>query len=237
MADVRLFEIGEVYFGRPRPDEPRDTDGRLPDERTHLGAVLAGATRPASWREPEPPAADFYAVKGVLEALFGALRVPWTVEPGREPFLHPGRAARVLVGGTDAGWLGELHPAVSAAWDVERAAGFELDLETVLAAVAPVAHFEDVTSFPAVRQDRAWWFARQVAAGEVLAVVREAGGPLLALAEVFDVYSAGEGDRVSLALRLEFRAPDRTLTDDEVAKLRGEIDRAVAERLGGEPRG
>ena len=56
-----------------------------------------------------------------------ALRVPWEVEPAREPFLHPGRAARVLAGGEPAGWLGELHPAVAARWDLEQAAGFELD--------------------------------------------------------------------------------------------------------------
>ena len=56
-----------------------------------------------------------------------ALRVPWEVEPSREPFLHPGRSARVLAGGEPAGWLGELHPAVAARWDVEQAAGFELD--------------------------------------------------------------------------------------------------------------
>jgi phenylalanyl-tRNA synthetase beta chain len=98
-----------------------------------------------------------------------------------------------------------------------------------------VPHYEDVTSFPAVLQDRAWWFARDVPAEEVLAAVRDAGGPLLREAEIFDVYPA-EG-RVSLAVRLEFRADDRTLTDDEVAQRRAKIDAAVAERLGGEPRG
>ena len=95
--------------------------------------------------------------------------------------------------------------------------------------------YQDLTSYPAVRQDRAWWFAPDVAAGDVLATVREAGGPLLRSAEVFDVYPAE--DRVSLAVRLEFRADDRTLTDDEVAQRRAKIDAAVAERLGGEPRG
>jgi phenylalanyl-tRNA synthetase beta chain len=231
-VDVRLFEIGTVYFDRPRAGEPR---GTLPDEQTHLGALLAGALRPPSWREPEPPQADFFAVKGVLAALLDALRVPWSVEAAREPFLHPGRAARVLIDGRPAGWLGELHPAVSARWDVDLAAGFELELEALAAAARQVPRYEDVTSFPAVRQDRAWWFPRSVAAADVVAVVREAGGGLLRRVEVFDVYPAGE--RTSLALRLEFQAPDRTLTDEEVAGRRVEIDAAVAERLGGEPRG
>jgi phenylalanyl-tRNA synthetase beta chain len=232
IADVRLFEIGTVYFDRPRPGEPR---GTLPDEATNVGALLTGALRPPSWREPEPPQADFFAVKGVLAALLDTLRVPWTAEPAREPFLHPGRSARVLVGERPAGWLGELHPAVSAQWDVERAAGFELELAALEAVATAVPRYEDLTSFPAVRQDRAWWFPRSVAAGEVVAVVRHAGGPLLRHVEVFDVYPAEE--RVSLALRLEFQAPDRTLTDEEVARRRAEIDAAVAERLGGEPRG
>jgi phenylalanyl-tRNA synthetase beta chain len=86
-----------------------------------------------------------------------------------------------------------------------------------------------------VLQDRAWWFAPDVPAAEVLATVRDAGGPLLREAEIFDVYPA-EG-RVSLALRLRFRADDRTLTDEEVAQRRAKIDAAIAERLGGEPRG
>ena len=100
---------------------------RLPTERQHLGALLTGRLRPPSWRDAEPARADFFAAKGVLAALMAALRVPWEVEPSREPFLHPGRSARVLAGGEPAGWLGELHPAVAARWDLEQAAGFELD--------------------------------------------------------------------------------------------------------------
>ena len=241
IADVRLFETGAVYFARPRPGEPRDTEGVLPDERLHLAAVLAGALRPATWREPEPPRADFFAAKAVLAAALNAIRVPWSVEAAGEPFLHPGRAARVLVAGDSAGWLGEVHPGVAAAWDLDAATGFELDLGVVLAHAVAVPGYEDVTSYPAVRQDRAWWFPAGVSAGDVIATVREAGGPLLAHAEVFDVYAPAGDDgappRTSLAVRLEFRAPDRTLTDEEVARRRAAIDAAVAERLGGEPRG
>ena len=164
-----------------------------------------------------------------------AIRADWAVEPAGEPFLHPGRAARVLVGGEPAGWLGELHPGVSGAWDIDRAAGFELDLAVLQRAARLSPHYRDLTSFPSVHQDRAWWFPAGVPAAEVLAVVREAGGALLERAEVFDVYPGEE--RTSLALRLEFRAPDRTLTDEEVAQRRAKIDAAVAERLGGEPRG
>ena len=237
--DVRLFEIGAIFLAQARAGEPTAAERRfepLPEERQHVAALLSGSMRPASWRESEPPRADFFSVKAVLAALLDALRVPWSVESAREPFLHPGRSARVLIAGEDAGWIGEIHPAVARAWDIDGgAAGFELALAPIERAALYVPRYEDVISYPAVLQDRAWWFAAEVPAADVLATVREAGGALLRHAEIFDVYPA-EG-RVSLAVRLEFRAADRTLTDEEVAQRRAKIDGAVAERLGGEPRG
>ncbi len=227
--DVRLWELGAVY---------RATGEQLPDEQQHLGALLAGRLRPPSWRDAEPPAGDFFAAKAVLAAVMDALRVPWEVEAAREPFLHPGRAAHVLVAGETAGWLGELHPSVAARWDVERAAGFELELDTLLDAAVQVPDYEDLTSFPAVRQDLALSVGDDIAAADVVAAVRQAGGALLRRAEVFDVYrgaQVGEG-RASLALRLEFRAADRTLTDAEVAQRREKIVAALTEQLGAQLR-
>ena len=99
--------------------------------------------------------------------------------------------------------------------------------------------YEDLTSFPAVRQDLAVVVADDVPAARVLELVRGAGGALLRDAEVFDVYrgaQVGEG-RASLALRLEFRAPDRTLTDEDVAQRREKIVAALREQVGGELRG
>jgi phenylalanyl-tRNA synthetase beta chain len=238
MGDIRLFEIGAVFLAQPRSGEQTVAEQRgeaLPEEGNHIGALLTGAMRPPSWRESEPPRADFFNAKAVLAALLETIRVPWHVERAGEPFLHPGRSAHVLIGGRPAGWIGEIHPSVARTWDLEEAAGFELDLGVIEHEALYQPRYEDLTSFPAVLQDRAWWFAPDVAAGDVLATVRESGGALLRAAEIFDVYPA-EG-RVSLALRLQFRADDRTLTDEEVAQRRAKIDAAVAERLGGEPRG
>jgi phenylalanyl-tRNA synthetase beta chain len=226
---VRLFEAGSVYL-------PRGL-GEAPDEPYHVGALLLGPVRPASWREPDPRAADFFAAKGVLAGVLDALGASWTVQAATEPFLHPGAAARILVDGEPAGWLGELHPAVAADWDLEDAvAGFELDLDAVPEPATPL--FVDVTSFPEIREDLAVVVPDTVSAAEVLAVVRRAGAPLLAGAEVFDVYRdperLGEG-KVSLALRLSFRAADRTLTDSEVATQRERITADLAE-LGGQIR-
>jgi phenylalanyl-tRNA synthetase beta chain len=236
--DVRLFEEGAVYFDRPHRREPTAAEARatpLPDERLHLGALLTGRVRPASWGDPSPSAADFFAAKGVLETLMGALRVEFSTVRGVDPFLHPGRAARVLVGGEDVGWLGEVHPAVATEWDLGRVAGFELDLGAVLPHAVVAPHYEDLTSFPAIRQDLAFWVPADRTAADLVDVVRGAGGKLLRDVRVFDVY-AREG-QTSLAVRLEFRAADRTLTDEEIAPQRTKIVEAVATKLEGELRG
>lgn len=228
--DVAIFESGAIYL---------PVRGPLPREPHQVGVLLTGAARPATWREGAPPPADFFAAKGVLGRLLDALRLDWAVEPASEPFLHPGRSAAILVGGDNAeriGWIGELHPAVAADWDLEQqVAAFELDLDAAIAAVPGPVRYEDYTSFPEVRQDLAIVVLDTVPAAEVVRIARKAGGPLLASVEVFDVYrggQVGEGD-VSLALRLAFRSPERTLTDDEVAERRGAIERALAEQVGG----
>jgi phenylalanyl-tRNA synthetase beta chain len=178
--------------------------------------------------------ADFFALKGVLEALAaGGLGVPSLgFEPGEEPFGHPGRTARVLVGAQAVGWLAEVHPLVCREWDLGAATAFEVDLAPLLGvATAGTELYEDVTSFPAVYQDLAVVVESGVAAAAVRDAILRGGGELLRSAEVFDLYEGeqlGEGRR-SLALRLEFRGADRTLTDEEVAGVRTAIESALAE--------
>ncbi|HWF36505.1 MAG TPA: phenylalanine--tRNA ligase subunit beta, partial [Solirubrobacteraceae bacterium] len=244
---VRIFESGAVYLDV----EPRRAASSAPanlameaalaasTEPHHLGALLTGAVRPATWRDPNPRPADFYAAKGALTALLDTLRVPFAVEPAPEPFLHPGRSAAVLVEGERVGWLGEIHPLVADAWDVgEIVAGFELDLDVVAEAAIAAGFplYRDVATFPEVREDLAVIVPEDVAAAEVLGVVRRAGGALLAGAAVFDVYRDPErigAGKVSLALRLSFRGRDRTLTDEEVAARRAQIARALETELKG----
>src|SRR5262249_14697683 len=125
-------------------------------------------------------------------------------------------------------------------WDIEGTiAGFELDLDAVVPHSVTTPLYEDVTSFPEVREDLAVIVADEIAAQQVLEVVARAAGPLLKHAEVFDVYRAAEriGERnVSLALRLSYRAADRTLTDEEVAERRAAISNALSAELGGRVR-
>jgi phenylalanyl-tRNA synthetase beta chain len=249
-ADLRLFEQGAVYLARPdgsangasADGDPRrgGRDHVLPLEHRALGALLTGRLQPPSWGAGDPPLAGFFPAKALLGAVCDALRVKWSVEPATEPFLHPGRTARVLAGppGEPVGWVGEVHPLVAGAWDLEGAAGFEVDLDRLVTHAEPVPSYRDLTSFPALRQDLAVAVPDDVPAAAVIAVARRTGGDLLADARVFDVYrgaQVGEG-RKSLALALAFRAGDRTLTDEDVAPLRERMVLALRDELGGELR-
>jgi phenylalanyl-tRNA synthetase beta chain len=184
-------------------------------------------------------AGDFFAAKGILEGLLGTLRVEFEVEPGERPFLHPGRSASVLVGDEQkVGWIGELHPLVARDWDLEDGTAFEIDVDALAELVPSAPGYRPVSTFPAVIQDIAVVVDEDVPAADVQDAVRTAGGELLEQLRLFDVYrgeQVGEGSK-SLALRLEFRAPDRTLTDEEVADLRAQIERELGE-LGGKLRG
>jgi phenylalanyl-tRNA synthetase beta chain len=198
-------------------------------EPHHLAALLTGPA-PAGWRTPAAPA-DFYAARAMLEAVLDAAAVPARFEPGQRPFLHPGRSASVVtLDGRELGFAGEVHPAVLADWDLDAGVAFEIDAD-LLAELAPkAAAYRDVTSFPAVLQDIAVVVPEELPAAEVEGAVRAGGGELLAELRLFDVYrgeQVGEGEK-SLALRLEFRAPDRTLTDEDVAALRGTIEERLA---------
>jgi phenylalanyl-tRNA synthetase beta chain len=161
--------------------------------------------------------------------------VDWRLEPAQEPFLHPGRAARIVAAGQPVGWIGEIHPLVAAEWELrDTVAAFELDLDAV--PVPPTPLYRELSGFPDVREDLAVVVADAVSAAQVIDLVRRAGAPLLAGAEVFDVYRDPErigAGNVSLALRLTYRAPDRTLTDEEVADRRHAIADALERELGG----
>jgi phenylalanyl-tRNA synthetase beta chain len=167
----------------------------------------------------------------VLEALARQLGVELGFAAAEEPFLHPGRSAAISIDGVPIGWLGEVHPLVCQGWDIEAAASFELEAAALIdAATAGEESYEDVTTFPAVYQDLAVVVPAEIPANAIREAVLAGGGELLRTAEVFDLYEGeqvGE-DRKSLALNLEFRAPDRTLTDEEVAGLR----EAIKARLG-----
>ena len=185
-----------------------------PEERWHLGCIVEGG---------------FSRAKGVLETLYGALHVALRVEPVERAFLHPGKSARC-----NAGWLGELHPSLlEGTWGV-----FELDLGALFSKVPERIVYEDVITYPALRQDLAFVVDEAVAAGDLVAAAQEAAGPELRELRVFDVYRGeGIGDgRKSIAFHAEFRSPERTLSDEDARVLREKIVAALVAQFAAELR-
>jgi phenylalanyl-tRNA synthetase beta chain len=229
IGEVHLFELGRVFFSNGTE--------RLPEEQLHLGVLLAGDYQAETWRG-EAKAPDFYVVKGLLAALLETLSVTWRLAVGGPSFLHPGRAAEVMVGAHEAGWLGEVHPRVLRSFGVDAGGApctvLELNLDVVLEHGEEPA-YEDVITYPAVFQDIAVVVDEAVEAQTVVECVRSVSGPDLRSVRVFDLYRGEQvGERKkSLALRLEFRAADRTLTDDEIAPLRQKIREALEREIGG----
>ena len=235
---VSLFESAHVYLrdGSPGGEFAGGFPGEhpAPAYEPHRIAYLATGRPPAAWRDPAP-VPDFFTAKGVLTSLAAQLGASAEVSRAGQPFLHPGRSGEIRLDGEPAGWIGELHPLVAREWELETGAYFELELATLLSAASLGSEaYREITTFPPVHQDVAVVVPDDVSAEQVREAAVTGGGELLASAEVFDVYrgdQAGEG-RKSLALRLTFRAPDRTLTEEEVSARREPIRAAVSE-IGG----
>lgn len=229
-AAVRAFEIGRVFA----PGKPAE----LPVETRHVaGIVMRG--EPGVWGQATPPPL-FFEAKGVVESVLESLGLVGTYHADAgEPFLHPGASARLEVGGRLIGTLGELHPEVSARFELDAACAlFTLDLDALASATPEPVRYREVSRHPSVRRDLAVLLPREQAAGDVLAAIRGAAGPHLTDAGVFDRYE-GRGvpdGRVSIAFRLVFQRPDRTLTDAEVARATERVVRMLADRFGGELR-
>ena len=232
---VMLFEIGRVYL--PAPGE------LLPEEELRLGVALTGPVRSPSWLEPEPAEADFFAAKGVLDALCHHLHLGDRVRlvPAEHPTLQPGRSAAVELDGRPIGIIGEMHPLVREANDLpaRRLALLEIALHPLLEAVPDSYRVEAVPRYPAVIQDLAVVVSEETPAAEVERVIRQAGGEWLGHIRLFDVYR-GEPlppGHKSLAYRLHYQAADRTLTDEDVARIREHIVSALHRTLGATIRG
>ncbi|UWP80669.1 phenylalanine--tRNA ligase subunit beta [Dactylosporangium fulvum] len=251
MRDVALFEIGLVFLpdgpvevapsagvdGPPPAEELAAADALLPRQPWHAAAVVAGDAQPggwwgggrsADWADAVEAARIVAAAAGVELTVRAAAVAPW----------HPGRCAALLVGDTVVGHAGELHPAVCADLDLpRRTVAMELDLDALPipgAAVAP-----RLSSFPTALIDVALVVDAATPAADVEAALTEGAGPLLESVRLFDVYSGaqlGEG-RKSLAYKLTFRAPDRTLTGEEAIAARDAAVAVAAERHGAVLRG
>ena len=235
---LALFEVGRVF--------PAEEGDSLPEERERAAIVLTGPRRSSHWQTDANPddCFDFFDMKGVVETVLDRLGLHVEFAPPKgasaaTPF-RAGRSATVLLAGEDepVGLLGEVHPAVAANFDLEPAAGSpvlatELDLDRILERIPASLQVEPVPVYPEVREDLALIVDEATPAASVEAALLKAGRPLLCGVELFDVFrgeAIGEGSK-SLAYHLAFRAPNRTLRDRDVKKLRrrilGQVERSV----------
>ena len=206
--------------------------------------LLTGALQPATWAQQSPPQADALAALDTLRAIGELLRVELSVDQSVvPPQLHPGRGAVGRLGREDGpivGLVGELHPTVAASFDFERpVAVLELDAGALLDQAPGRPQYQPFGAFPPITQDLAGVVDDAIPAARVLSAARGGGGKTLTDVSVFDVFSGsqlGEGKR-SLALRLTFRASDRTLTEEEASAARGKILKTLEREVGAVPRG
>lgn len=223
MADQRLFEIGTVFHRSPSVREQ-------PFEVLHVAGLIAGRA------EPESPHGarefDFYDAKGIVESLLERVGIlsagRW--ERAREPYFHGGQAAELTIDGRTVARAGKLHDAVASAHGLRDACYFEADWDALLALCTNTVRVEPLPRHPASERDLALVVARELPAADLLATVRAAAAPLLTEVRVFDVYlgeKVGPGEK-SLALRMTLRAPDRTLTDEEIQGVSDAVVRAAA---------
>ena len=186
------------------------TKEQLPNERLHLAAITEG---------------DFGHAKGIVEAVAGALKAELRFAAAEHPLLHPVRAAQ-----TDAGIVGELHPLqLDGTWSV-----FELDLGLLFERVREPIAYEDVITYPAVRQDLAFVVDEDVPAGELFEATREAAAPELREVRFLSDYRGPpipEGKK-SIAFSVAFQSAERTLTDEDAAALRRRVVEALERRFG-----
>ncbi|OFW56009.1 MAG: phenylalanine--tRNA ligase subunit beta [Candidatus Solincola sediminis] len=225
VTDLHLYEIGRVFLS--------DGDEKLPREPLRLGCIMSGEWFHKQWGG-EREEADFYTIKGVLEELIGALNIcDWDIRAKEFPFLHPAQSGLITIEGSEAGYIGTLHPRVAREAELpEKIAVMELDLESLIASSRD-PRYREIPRFPAVQIDLAVVVAEDSSCARVEHVMREAGGPLLREVQLFDLYrgeQVGPGCK-SLAFKLTFYALDRTLTDEEVMPLRDSIIETLRERF------
>jgi phenylalanyl-tRNA synthetase beta chain len=234
LTRVRVFEVGRVFLRAPgAPDADLEVAGiRQP---VRIGAAAFGPALEEQWGVPARPV-DFFDVKGDLEALIAPL--PARFVPARHPALHPGRCARVEIGGVVAGWLGELHPAWQQKYDLPAPViAFEIDAATL--SRVPVPHYREVSKFPSVTRDLAVVVDEAVPARDLQEALEGALPELVRAVRLFDVYRGPNIEKrgKSLAFRVVMQHTARTLTDAEVDAAMAELEQLLSSRFGAKRRG
>jgi phenylalanyl-tRNA synthetase beta chain len=223
----RLFELGRAFI-------PQTTG--LPVEREMVAGVMSGPRYDDNWLS-SGETLDFFDLSGTLAAALDRVGITASWESDDQPMFHPGRCAKVAAGSgpaIDVGTIGELHPDIREAFDLgpDPVVYFEVRLDDLLEAGTGAGRFESLSRFPAANRDLALVVPADVPAARVQGLIERVR--LVEQSELFDVYTGDnvpEGTR-SLAFRIRFRAPDRTLTAEEVNRAMNGLTRALEREVG-----
>ncbi|MET1023188.1 MAG: phenylalanine--tRNA ligase subunit beta [Pseudoxanthomonas sp.] len=227
---IRLFELGNVFAAAGE-------QGAAPIETLRVAAAVSGDAAVEQWGVPARPV-DFHDLKGDLQSLAAASGAQLTFQPSSRGYGHPGRSADVFRDGQCIGWIGQLHPRLQRALDLDAPViGFEVDLAVLAERALPRAN--ELSRFPSVRRDLAFTLAESVPFAAIEQTVRDAAGPLLRQVLLFDRYvGAGvETGQKSLAMGLILQDNTRTLNDREVETVVAETVAALARDHGARIRG
>lgn len=222
--DAALFELGKVYIPKALPL------AELPNEVSTLTIGMYGSD------------VDFYVIKGICEELFEVLGVTDKAEwapDNTKPYMHPGRLAKISIDGSELGFAGEVHPQIAENYSIGTKAYVAVINMDMLAANASFDKtFKALPKFPASQRDIAMLVSDNVIVKDIEDIIKAKGGKLLENVQLFDVYKGkqiADGFK-SVAYNITFRAPDRTLTDDEVNAPMSKIISELESKLGAQLR-
>ncbi|MBM6507057.1 MULTISPECIES: phenylalanine--tRNA ligase subunit beta [Staphylococcus] len=221
--DVKLYEIGRVFFG--------NGEGELPEEVEYLSGIMTGDYVVNQWQGKKEEV-DFYLTKGVIERVAEKLNLTLDYRAAKIEGLHPGRTAIVSLNGKDIGFIGELHPSVAADNDLKRTYVFELNYEEMMKVSVGYINYQPIPKYPGVSRDIALEVNHDVPASELISTIHDNGADILQDTQVFDVYEGEhlEEGKKSVAIRLNYLDTENTLTDERVSKVHDQIIEALKEK-------
>ncbi|HDC7405213.1 TPA: phenylalanine--tRNA ligase subunit beta [Staphylococcus aureus] len=221
--DVKLFEIGNVFFA--------NGEGELPDQVEYLSGILTGDYVVNQW-QGKKETVDFYLAKGVVDRVSEKLNLEFSYRRADIDGLHPGRTAEILLENKVVGFIGELHPTLAADNDLKRTYVFELNFDALMAVSVGYINYQPIPRFPGMSRDIALEVDQNIPAPDLLSTIHAHGGNILKDTLVFDVYQGEhlEKGKKSIAIRLNYLDTEETLTDERVSKVQAEIEAALIEQ-------
>ncbi len=218
-SNLRLFEMRRVYLAKPGSE--------LPDEPLHVAGIMTGLRSPEGWNQSKE-LIDFYDIKGLIESIRTQFKLPELtfVQGGVEPFYHPGKSAAILCLDNLLGTLGEIHPDVQEAFEIDKPVFyFELDFAKLVSLSAEVLPIITPSRFPDTYRDIAMLIDMETPSSAVVNCIKSVKSDKTRTVEIFDLYT---GDKIpsgqkSLAVRVRYGSFERTLTDEEVGKVHQKI--------------